>query len=667
MNPIYDELEEARAAVKAIDSAIEKLSAFRDEKAARIASWLRVGKNGLELDPEAIQLTLTKPYTLVPTSPTEAIMIQWAGIKTPVFGYVLGRDGAFIKSRVSRSMDLITPFPQYIKDEMGWKDPEHKVTIDSTYTGVHLLEGEESTFRKRYGQFLGKKKAGENGYLIKGGDAWIKLVSALISDGILPYIPQPVKPELWDEKAKMSDKLVEILTKLDWKKNRQYIARAVEEWKQTGAMLFNIPPSAGKSLIFHIILTHFTGRVLLFADTKPLVEKWKRDLKLIVPNANVTVSTYQGASKHKDSEWDLILFDEAHRLPADSFSKLAFFKTSYRAGATATAWREDKRQHLIVALCGKPFYIPWEELIGAGILKKPRIYVAVVKNEASKMAYVKSLVAKRSGKTLVFCDWINMGNEYAKALDAPFVHGETKNQLQVIEESDVVVASKVADRGLSMQNLRLVIEVAFQGRSREQFGQRVGRLLHSDFFGSFYTVFTEDELEAYQSRIYGVELELAGEVDIEYLFIDTIKQTPERDLLHSNGESKPRNHKPAISVRPSVPKTPKPAKPLDEIGQVLAVESISAKIASAELPGWKIGKGYLSNIMRYVWQVSLSPEEIVDGLALSGKNAARTLRAGCESLVKKNLLVEESGRFKVNHDYINRLASLSKQLKRGQS
>lgn len=650
---ILEDIENASKAIQTVDETIKFLSDYRDERTAQIAKWLRVGRSGIELDREMIELTLTKPYTLIPINPNEAWLIQWAGVKMPVLGFVVGKDGPFIKSRVSRSMDLITPFPQYVKDEMGWEAPEHRVVIDSTYTGVRLLKGSESSFKKKYGMYLlGKKSGSDDVYNIRSGDAWIKLVSALISDGILPYTPKPVDLEHWNPKAKFSDKLLEILNKLDWKKSRAYIARAVAEWKETGAMLFNIPPSGGKSLIYYIILTHFKGKVLLFADTKPLIEKWKRDLKLIVPLADVTVATYQGASKHKDSDWDLILFDEAHRIPADSFSKIAFFKTLYRAGATGTAWREDKRQHLIVALCGKPFYIPWEELIASGVLKKPRIFVAVVKSDSAKLTYTKSLVAKRLGKTMIFCDWINMGNEYAKALDAPFVHGETKNQLQVIEESEVVVASKVADKGLSMQSLRLVIEVAFQGRSREQFGQRVGRLLHSDFIGTFYTVFTEKELEQFKSRIYGVELELAGEVDIEYLYIDNIKESAVR-------ESMPRT----AARKPATARTPKPSKPLDTIGTMLANESISTKIQAAVLPGWKIKKHTLQVIMRYLWKLSLSPEEIVDGLGLNGKNAIRTLRKGCESLKAQNLLLESDGKFRVNHDYLDRLIVLQNQLR----
>jgi hypothetical protein len=652
MTTIFEDIQTMAQHLEEVNRTLSFLAEYRDTQTAQVAKWLRVGKSGLELDKEMIELTLIKPYTVIPISQNEAWLIQWAGIKMPVLGYVVGKDGPFIKSKVSRSMDLITPFPQYIKDEMGWKAPEHSATIDSTYTGVRLTGGDEGSFRKRYGQFLsGKQKGSEDVYNIRPGDAWIKLVSALIGDGILPYTPKPVGSEYWDSNAKFSEKLLEILKKVNWKKDRPYIERAVAEWKRTGAMLFNIPPSGGKSLIFYIILTHFKGKVLLFADTRPLTDKWKRDLELICPNADVTVSTYQGASKYKDGDWDLILFDEAHRIPADSFSKIAFFKTSFRAGATGTAWREDKRQHLIVALCGKPFYIPWEELIRAGVIKKPRIFIAIVKNDAAKLSFTKTLVAERKGKTLIFCDWINMGNEYGKALDVPFVHGETKNQLQVIEQSEVVVASKVADKGLSMQNLRLVIEVAFQGKSREQFGQRVGRLLHGDFAGIFYTVFTQQEMEAYRSRIYGVELELAGEVDIEYLYIGDIKEKPIADKRSR------------VRPKSAAPKVAKPEKQLDEIGKILANESVQAKIKAAELKGYKIVSSYLKQIMRYLWKLNLSHEELVDALAITGDTASRTLKAGCESLVKQKLLISDKGKYRVDHEYLDRLVILSNTLR----
>lgn len=653
MTNIHDDLKAAQDSITQLRQTSQFLTDYADQQSAQIAKWLRVGKSGLELDPDMISLTLTKPYTLIPISANEAWMIQWAGIKTPIFGYVVAKDGPFIKSRVSRSMDLITPFPQHIKDEMGWKAPEHKVVMDSSNTGVTLTDGDEQSFKKKYGQFLAVTKADPNGtYRIRGGDAWIQLVSSLIADGILPYAPKKIANEHWDSKAKMSALLIKILDKLNWKIDRPYIERAVQEWRECGAMLFNIPPGGGKSLIFYIILTHFKGKVLLLADTLPLVEKWIKALKEICPNANVTVSTYQGAQKYKDNDWDLILFDEAQRIPATTFSKIAFFKTHYRAGATGTAWREDKRQYLIVALCGKPFYIPWEELIAAGILKKPRITVAVVKNENEKLPFVKSLIAKRRGKVLIYCDWIDQGTQLANSLGVPFVNGSSKNKLDTIEESDICVVSKVADRGLSFQNLNIVIEVAFQGRSREQMGQRVGRLLHADFEGHFYTVFTPAELEAYKNRLLGVELELAGEVDIEYLYIGDVKEKPAR-------ESTPRVTKPQPNM-----KVVKTQKPTDAIGAILQSTPIARKLKEAELPGFKVGTSYLSRIMRFCWDLNISPNEIMDSLGIQGLTAVKTFKAGCKSLTKVSLLVEDrEHRLTVNHEYIDRLVKLQNVLR----
>lgn len=654
---IFEDIQQAKSALKIIESTATLLQTYTSDKALEIAKYLRVGKSGIELDPKAIEATLIRPYTLIPINPHEAWMISWGGIKMPIFGYVVAKDGPFIKSRVSRSMDLITPFPTWLKQEMDWKDPEHKVVIDSSYTGVHVLEGDEDSFKKRYGQFLGGKIPGKSAgaaseYKIRGGDAWIKLVSALIRDGILPYAPKPVDKAHWNPKAKLDVKLVEILEKLNYEDDRPYIERAVNEWRESGAMLFNIPPGGGKSLIFYIILTYFVGKVLLFADTTPLVEKWEKALKELCPNADVTVSTYAGAQKYKDMQWDLILFDEAQRLPANSFSKLAFFKTHYRAGATGTAWREDERQHLIVALCGKPFYIPWEELIATGILKKPRITVSIVKNESAKISYVKNLVSKRKGKALIYCDWIERGNEFANALNAPFINGQTKgNKLQQIEDVDVAVVSKIADRGLSFQDIRLVIEVAFMGKSREQFGQRVGRLLHGDFEGHFHTVFTPDEYEAYKPRILGVELELAGEVDIEYLFIGDVKE--------------PSHSRPAKSVvHVSKPKVKKaaPEKVLDDVDKVLNIHAIAVKIDQANKNSIKNAVRYTRRVMRYCWKESLSPQEIADGIAATGKNAIAEIKAACMALTDLNLMISHGdGKFIVNQKYLKRLEDLSQR------
>src|SRR3990167_1520755 len=142
-NPFEENLGQAHMAISTIDNTIAELQKYRDRSAAEPAGYLRVDK-GIDLDPEAIRATLTRPYTILPINESEAWLIHWRGIRMPIFGWVVAQEPAFIKARVTRSMDLLTPLPGWMKDELGWKPPEHRAVIDGTRTGISVLEGDEN-------------------------------------------------------------------------------------------------------------------------------------------------------------------------------------------------------------------------------------------------------------------------------------------------------------------------------------------------------------------------------------------------------------------------------------------------------------------------------------------------------------------------------------------
>ena len=642
--------EGAQTAVQTLDQAIKDLTEFRDSAALEIAQYLRVD-TGIELDPDAIRATLTRPYTLLPINEHEAWLIHWRGIRMPIFGWVVAQEPAFIKARVTRSMDLLTPLPGWMKQELGWKPPEHKAVIDGTRTSLKLTEGDDATFKRKYGQHLGAKQA-DGTFKIKGGDAWIRLVAALVRDGILPYAPTPVASEHWDGQVGYPALLAEIIHKKQEEAGADYIDRAINEFVLKGAVLINYPPGSGKTLTTCAILNHFRGRVLLLADTTMLIDQWRDRLKKFTPDADVTLSTYQGGAKHLKDEWDLVVFDESQRVPANTFSKLAFVKTKYRLGLTGTAWREDDRQHLIVALSGFPVAIRWAEMIRSGVLRRPRIVVATVSNEAGKTSYVKSLVAKRRGRALIFCDWLKQGQQLADALDVPFIHGATPRKLQKLEESEVCVVSRVGDRGISFTDLRLVIEVAGAGASREQLAQRVGRLLHGEFEGLFVTVFTPEEAAKYRGRVFGVEAELAGEVDIEFIQVGNVSmETPKLAAR--------RQPRAVRAPRPDGPTAPRP-EPDDGISQLLALPAVAAKVTQAKKDIGRRTAPYLERVIRYCWGASLSPKEIAEGLGIVDEATQSRMRSACNAAVKIGLMVVDAdGRYKVNQEEISRLKALS--------
>lgn len=641
-------LDDARNGLALLDGARAALTEMGDAATAEMSKYLRTGI-GVALNPDAIRATLTRPYTLVPINEHEAWLIHWRGVEMPIFGWVTKQEPAFTIARITRTMDLLTPLPGWMRDELGWKPPAHGAMIDGTRTALRVTAGDESSFKRRYGAHLGARQA-DGSYRIRPGDAWIKLVAQLVRDGILPYTPQPVADEHWNERAESTIQL------------RDYQQPALDAFREKGAILINYPPGAGKTFIVLKLLAHFVGRVLLLADTVILVEQWRDRLAKFAPNANVIVSTYQGAGKYLNLEWDLLIADEAQRLPANTFSRLAFVKTKYRIGLTGTPWREDDRQFLIVALSGFPVAMRWSDLIRSGVLKRPRIVVATVADERGKAAYVKSLLARRKGRAIIFCDWIEQGKALAGALDVPFIHGETANKLALLMASDVAVVSRVVDRGLDLPDLRLVVEVAGAGAAREQFAQRVGRLLHGAFAGEFHTVFTPDEAERYRARIFGVEAELAGEIDIEFVNIGNVPA------------DEARVHRPRPAPRARAVQTAKPApsqgqaESVDEISQMLALPSVAAKLSKASVIVGARTAPYLRRMFWLCYSAPFAPGEIAEGLGITDAATVSRMRSACKALLKVGLFTGVAGedgtaRFRVNGDEIGRLRALAKAVK----
>lgn len=657
-------LSQAFSAIAIYEESIKFLAEHRDAATAEIAQYLRV-EEGIELDLDAIRATVTRPYTVLPINEHEAWLIHWRGVKMPIFGWVVSQEAAFVKAKVTRSMDLLTPLPTWMKAELGWKPPAHKAVIDGTRTNLNLLEGEEGTFKRKYGQFLGARQV-DGAYKIRGGDAWIKLVAALVRDGILPYTPQPVADDNWDHLTNTYPVDLEaVILRKQREAKSPYIEQAVHEFHEKGAVLVNYPPGAGKTLTTCAILNHFVGKVLILGDSVMLMDQWRDRVEKLVsnPKADVTFSTYQGAGKYLNDEWDLIIFDEAQRLPANTFSKLAFVKTKYRLGLTGTPWREDERQHLIVALCGFPVAIRWAELINAGALKRPRIVVATVPNEAAKTSYVKSLMAKRKGRAIIFCDWLEQGQALADALDVPFVHGGTARKLEKVQESEVCVVSRIGDRGISLPDLRLVVEVAGAGSAREQFAQRVGRLLHGEFQGEFHTVFTPEEAAKYRGRIFGVEAELAGEVEIQFVNVDGSKDAGDVRPVKSKRIQIKRESSRGTAVASTMYSAADMNAVVagdDPIAQGMALPAVWAKILQAMKGVGDRTAPYVKRVLRYCWDAALSPNEICEGLGILDEATKSRISSACKACEKVGLMsVDEHGRYWVAADEIQRLKTLS--------
>ncbi|MGB8647280.1 MAG: DEAD/DEAH box helicase family protein [Anaerolineae bacterium] len=629
--------ESLRSSLDQAQTARAFLEQWETETAAAIAKYARAA-GGAELDAEAIKASVTRPYTLIPIDQHKALLVHWRGIKLPIFGWVKKQEAAFTISEVSRGMDLLTPFPDWLKDEMGWQPPEHQAVIEGDRTAIRVTTGDESSFRKRYGAQLGAKQA-DGTFKIKPGDAWIKLVGQLVKDGILPWQPQPVSAADWDAQSQCAIVL------------RDYQKPFVAEFLDKGAVFYNLPPGGGKTYLSLHLIAHTRGKVLILAPSVILCEQWRERVKAHAPDADVTILTYASGKKALDQEWTLTIFDEVQTLPADTFSKLAFLKTKYRAGLSASPWREDGRQYLIAALSGFPCAIRWSDLIRSGVLKRPRVVVATVPNDAAKTRFVQQLVReRRGGRALIFCDYLDQGNALANALEVPFVSGETPHKFERVQEAPVCVVSRIADRGLDFEDLTLVVEVAFLGKSREQEAQRLGRLLHSQAKGVHYLLFTPEEMEKFRPRIYGIEAELAGEVDIEFVTVGHVAEPKERSAIRQR------------PARSTAQRALSADKPMSELDQALANPAIAKLVAQAESKMERNVRSLIRKVIGLAWDSAISEEELRIGMGIKPRMLTYYRKAFAEARVVGLLTQLDDGRYMTDRAKIKSVIALSQKL-----
>ena len=106
--------------------------------------------------------------------------------------------------------------------------------------------------------------------------------------------------------------------------------------------------------------------------------------------ADIIISTYESALKYLINErFKLLIFDECHHFPANTYSRLAFLDADYRLGLSGSPYREDGRSELIYVLSGHPYGSDWDRLFEEGWVKRPEIILHVT---SLKISFLQSLL-----------------------------------------------------------------------------------------------------------------------------------------------------------------------------------------------------------------------------------------------------------------------------------
>ena len=486
---IIEKFEETKGIVRKanrhLGGLIKELQEMQEANKERLEKALELSRVS-QFNEEELKGFLKEPYVILPTKrPEEWWVIVPKFIQMQV-GWLERSTESYNIFKVNKFINWLGDIPALLKGKFKFK-PELPIKV---YDGMVLTgkKHQKETWG-RYSKFL-LRKEGVDRIRVKRG-AEFRLIAQIIDDGTLPFLPKEV------EKADLRPARVGF-------ELRDYQEAARQEFLKYGAIGVYWAYSAGKTYLGLQLCSELKGKKLIVVPTITLREQWEKRLRELTDIADeVEVITYYAFDKVKKKEYTLVIFDECHHLPANTFSRLSTLRTKYRLGLSATPYREDGRTDYIFALTGFPVGLDWEALIKLGVIEKPDIKLYILQDRRAKLEKLSELLIDRK-KTIVFCDSIKFGNELSKRFEIPFVSGETSKRLEIIEEAETCIVSRVGDEGLSVKDIERIIEIDFLFGSRRQEGQRMGRLFHGKGKGEHIIIMSQREYESHSKRLYSI-------------------------------------------------------------------------------------------------------------------------------------------------------------------
>ncbi len=664
-------LEKAEADVRSAHAALRSfISAAKREHDDLLAALRRAQRlAGLaSFDQETLQSFLEKPYVVRPLGEGqyELIVPRFISLRA---GWPMRTDGTYLIFLVTKFTHLLNPLPEWLADELGFLKPSFRAHLDGS--ALIVDEGDPAAVFDKLGGVRAITRREGFRLILKPAGQFDLIRRIIREEGFLPFLAQLVPVELRRE-GKVNFTL------------RPHQLRDYERFLEVGAVSVFAYPQTGKSFLALKACADLIGPKLILTPRRSLAAQWRARLDLyLAPDTarEVEVATYQALNKVSDKEYTLVVFDEAHHIPADAcpaesptegsgersrrvaIGAATTIKTVARMGLSATPVREDGNEDLISALCGFPIGADWP----IETAQRPSVKVWIVKDEAAKLKQMQHLCARPvDGKTIVFTFRLAPGERAARLLRAPFVYSKTKHPLEVVAANNTVVVSAIGNEGLSITGIRRVIELDFLG-GRMEAGQRAGRLANivagQAEAGEHHVLMTAEEYRSQGKRL--LIFEQWG-LDVDVLVADG-----QRELLRVEA---PRYCRPTRVTRlaPARPPTPVRAATMktdEEATEALRLPSVAAKIAQAKTSVGERTRLYVERIFDLCIRASLSPEEIGEGLGLHDAATLSRYRSAGKALVKVGLFTEDGAdhggnpRFKCNQDEIERLRALASRMR----
>ena len=399
-------------------------------------------------------------------------------------------DGVWNRYEVNQYAILFGSVPEQILKHINMPEP-----IRATVEGdmISFAPDVKKDVRRQLTRYVRDWKEG-SARITRGNE--YNIIDQILQSGHIPFVPKPVK----DEHVVGGDGAIKL---------RDYQKPVWDNFLKHGAVGVFHPTGSGKSFVGMMALEKIKvkgRRNLIISPKRTLVSQWREYMESHIPQAlkHTMITTYQGFRDYNE-KFGVTIYDECRRLPAKTFSRLATISTEYRMGCDATPYREDGKNHLIVALTGFPQSINWQEYMRRYGPGYHAINVHIVKTRRAKLHKAKALYDRRK-RTLFYSYHLDIGKELSRMLGLTFINASTDDRLDVMRNNHSFVASSVFAEGIHIEDLDMIIEIDFHFGSRQEEMQLTGRLMHSkQKRKTHHIIMTHDEFTRYRKRLLSLE------------------------------------------------------------------------------------------------------------------------------------------------------------------
>lgn len=305
---------------------------------------------------------------------------------------------------------------------------------------------------------------------------------------------------------------------------RPYQQDALDDALHQAHGIITMPTGSGKTLIGIRLAYELKRSTLVLVHRKEIAEQWVEQMEKIfgvdvarafggdAESGDIQVALYQTIYDDDEGEvrddirldHDVLLADEAHRVGADTFSRVSLsVNAKYRYGFSATPEREDNATLKVIGGTGPLISdISPENLIEQGYLAEPQFcietapkaggpyknwqqeYKAEIVENHRRNQLIAKIVADLPKPTYVHVERIAHGERLEALIDdATFIYGDSTDRDEVMEAFRAgelpVLVSTLLGEGVDVPQMESMV---MAGGLKTEVGaiQKVGRALRPD-------------------------------------------------------------------------------------------------------------------------------------------------------------------------------------------